>query len=74
MTKEATKAFGKFVVDFLKATLKPGYLYGIGPDGELYCVEAEIPEPGKAVTIRAAMPKKQEATFNAENDGQCESD
>lgn len=59
MTKAAKETFGKFAVDFLKATLEPGYLYGIGPDGELYCVEAEIPEPGKAVTIRAAMPKEE---------------
>lgn len=58
MTKSETESLAKFALEIMKSVLKPGYLYGIGPDGEVYCVEAEIPEPGKAVTIRAAMPKE----------------
>ena len=56
---ESKETMENIAIEFLKSMLKPGYLYGIGPDGELYCVEAKIPKPGYAVTIRAAMPIKQ---------------
>ena len=29
--------------ELLKMILKPGYLYGIGEDGEVYCVETRVP-------------------------------
>ena len=48
-------------VELLKLLLKPGYLYGIGKDGELYCIEAEIPEPGQTVIMPPLhMPAKGE--------------
>ena len=56
---ESKETMENNAIEFLKSMLKPGYLYGIGPDGELYCVEAEIPKPGYVVTIRAAMPRKE---------------
>jgi hypothetical protein len=38
-------------VELLKLLLKPGYLYGIARNGELYCIEAEIPAPGQTVVL-----------------------
>ena len=57
---ESKETMENIAIEFLKSMLKPGYLYGIGPDGGLYCVEAEIPKPGYAVTIRAVMPMESE--------------
>ena len=57
LEKESKETMANIAIEFLKSMLKPGYLYGIGPDGELYCVEDKIPKTGYAVTIRAAMPK-----------------
>ena len=31
--------------ELLKQLLKPGYLYGIGTDGELYTVKVDFPPP-----------------------------
>ena len=38
-------------VELLKLLLKPGYLYGISRDGNIYCIEAEIPAPGQTVVL-----------------------
>ena len=38
-------------IEFLKRALKPGFLYGIGNDGELYCVEVQMPDKGKTIVI-----------------------
>lgn len=46
-------------VELLKLLLKPGYLYGISRNGELYCIEAEIPAPGQTVVLPPLhMPEK----------------
>lgn len=49
MTDKEREATFNLAIDILKSLLKPGYLYGKGPDGEIYCVEAEIPWPGEMV-------------------------
>lgn len=36
-------------VEILKQLLEPGYLYGIGHDGDVYRIEATIPRPGETV-------------------------
>ena len=35
----------------MKLLMKPGYLYGIGRDGELYVAEVEMPAPGETLVI-----------------------
>lgn len=45
-------------MEFVKAVLKPGYLYGVGEDNELYCIEVPIPKPGESVTMTLQMPEK----------------
>lgn len=47
----------KLTIELMKASMKPGYLYGV-KDGELYCVEANIPERGKTVTQSFRMPER----------------
>ena len=44
-------------VEIIKTLLKPGYLYGIGEDGELYAVEIDkLPKEHDTVIIRYASP------------------
>lgn len=34
-------------IELLKMMLKPGYLYGVGEDGDIYCVKiAKLPQEG----------------------------
>ena len=33
-------------LEFIKSLMKPGFLYGIGEDGELYCIEVDTPKTG----------------------------
>lgn len=42
--------------ELLKMILKPGYLYGIGEDGEVYCVETRVPinESTRNITFQTA--------------------
>jgi len=42
--------------ELLKMILKPGYLYGIGEDGEVYCVETQVPinENTRNITFQTA--------------------
>ena len=35
-------------LEFIKSLMKPGFLYGIGEDGELYCIEVDMPKTGQA--------------------------
>ena len=46
----------KVVLEIMKATMKPGYLYGIGEDGEIYCIEA--PTPKKGMTLYSFLAQK----------------
>ena len=46
-------------VEIVKSFLVPGYLYGV-KDGELYCIEAEIPEPGQTLHMNMRMPQEDE--------------
>ena len=61
---------GEAILELLKAVLKPGYLYGVGKDGELYCVGAEIPEPGKTIQydpmLNCYQKREEPVTTNAD--------
>ena len=35
----------------LKILLAPGYLYGIGADGEVYVAKVKLPEAGETIKI-----------------------
>ena len=50
----------KYVIDFMKASMKPGFLYGVSEDGELYAVEVEMPKPGETIILPLRMPKKEQ--------------
>ena len=51
---------GKLTIELMKAVLKPGYLYGVGEDGELYCIEAKMPKPGETMIMPPFyMPKEE---------------
>lgn len=53
----------KLAIDLLELLLKPGYLYCKGRDGHIYCIEADIPEPGQVLKLPPAiMPGKTEDT------------
>lgn len=41
----------KFAIEVMKASIKPGFLYGIGDDGNLYCIEAKMPKPGETMIM-----------------------
>lgn len=49
-----------FYIEVMKAAMKPGYLYGLGKDGELYCIEAQIPEPGGTLIMPPMIVPEQE--------------
>lgn len=52
--------WGSFFIAVMKAAMKPGYLYGIGEDGELYCVPAQMPKPGETIIMPPmTMPKEE---------------
>ena len=45
----------------MKMLMKPGYLYGIGQDGELYAAKVEMPNPGKTIVLPPMhMPSEEE--------------
>lgn len=48
----------KIAIEVMKASMKPGYLYGVNEDGELFAVEAEMPKPGETAVVRFYMPKE----------------
>ena len=50
-TENSNKEMSEFILEILKATLKPGYLYGVGADGEVYCIEATVPKPGETILL-----------------------
>ena len=61
MTDKQKQEYYDIAIEVLKAVLKPGYLYGKGKDGNIYCVEAELPEPGQVLRMPPArMPLKGE--------------
>lgn len=37
----------KLSYELLKLMLKPGYVYGVGEDGEIYCCETTVPISGR---------------------------
>ena len=48
-----------FAIEVMKAVMKQGYLYGVGEDGELYCIEAKMPKPGETIVMPPFhMPKE----------------
>jgi len=47
----------KIAIEVMKSIMKPGYLYGVSEDGELYAVEAEMPKPGETAVVRFYMPE-----------------
>lgn len=52
--------WGKLVVEIMKASMKPGYLYGVSEDGNLYCIEAKMPNPGETIVMPPFyMPKEE---------------
>lgn len=54
--------FNSFALEIVKLVLKPGYLYGIGEDGELYRAEAKLPKAGETVVFPPMkMPKDGDA-------------
>lgn len=53
--------WGSFLIEAMKVAMRPGYLYGIGEDGELYCVEAKLPKPGETIIMPPmTMPKEED--------------
>lgn len=34
-------------LEFIKSLMKPGYLYGLGENGELFCIEVETKNAGE---------------------------
>jgi hypothetical protein len=51
--------WGAFAMEVMKAVMKQGYLYGVGEDGELYCIEAKMPKPGETIVMPPFhMPKE----------------
>ena len=52
--------WAKFVVEVMKASMKPGYLYCVSEDGDLYCIEAKMPKPGETIVMPPFhMPKEE---------------
>ena len=50
----------KFAIEVMKASMKPGYLYGVSEDGELYCIKAKMPKPGETLIMPPVyMPKEE---------------
>lgn len=53
--------WAEFIIETTKFAMKPGYLYGVSEDGELYCVEATMPKPGETIMLPPLqMPPKEE--------------
>ena len=51
----------EFCLYIIKAALKPGYLYCVDKEKNLYCVEAEMPKPGERMILPPLyMPKEGE--------------
>ena len=51
--------WAKIAIEVMKASMKPGYLYGVSEDGELYCIEAKMPKPGETLIMPPFyMPKE----------------
>ena len=46
----------KIAIEVMKSSMKPGYLYGVSEDGELYAIEAAMPKPGETTVMRFYMP------------------
>lgn len=50
----------KLAIEVMKASMKPGYLYGVSEDGDLYCIEAKMPKPGETIVMPPFhMPKEE---------------
>ena len=45
------KDWTDFYIAVMKYCMKPGFLYGLSNDGEIYCVEATMPKPGERVIL-----------------------
>ena len=56
---EERKELDDIILDIIKKSLKPGYLYGLSENGELYVLEAKLPAPGETAVLRMRMPKEQ---------------
>jgi hypothetical protein len=52
--------WSKFAIEVMKASMKPGYLYGVSEDGELYCIEAKMPKPGETLIMPPFHMQKEE--------------
>lgn len=51
--------WAKLAIEVMKAAMKPGYLYGVSEDGNLYCIEAKMPKPGDTMIMPPFhMPKE----------------
>ena len=56
-----TKADYELGIAIMKIFMKPGYLYGIGKDGELYSAKVEMPDPGQTLVMPPMhMPSEEE--------------
>lgn len=62
-----TDNWNKFVIELIKSAMKPGYLYGIGEDGNLYCIEAKLPKPGETMIMPPFHMPKEYATAEDTN-------
>ena len=52
---------GNVIFEIIKQSIKPGYLYGLGEDGEIYRVEAPMPKPGETIVMPPMhMPREDE--------------
>ena len=55
--------WSKVALEIIKTSLKPGYLYGVNEEGELYCIEAKMPKPGETMVMPPFyMPREEEQT------------
>ena len=53
-------AMADLCLDLIKASLKPGYLYCVDEERNLYCVEAKMPKPGETIVLPPLhMPKEE---------------
>lgn len=54
------KDWTKLAIEIMKTSMKPGYLYGVSDDGNLYCIEAKMPKPGETLIMPPFyMPKEE---------------
>lgn len=60
------KDLADILLEIVKRAMKKGYLYGLGDDGHIYKVKADMPKAGETIVLPPMhMPKE----YGEETDG-----